>query len=140
MNVVPRTHFDDGLRFECTQCGKCCTGEPGLIRVSGEEIRNLAGLLEITPATFARDYLKPDRPDDEASIREHADGSCVFFAHGKCSVYSARPAQCRTYPFWLKNLRSPEAWQRVARECPGIGHGPLFSRDQILDIVRESPV
>jgi hypothetical protein len=75
-----------------------------------------------------------------SSLTETAEGSCVFFAEGKCSVYSARPAQCRTFPFWLKNLRSEEAWNRAAQKCPGIGAGPLRSRDEILRTVAESPV
>ena len=37
--------YKDGLRFECTQCGACCSGEPGFVWVADEEIAGMAGLL-----------------------------------------------------------------------------------------------
>ena len=36
--------YKDGLQFECTGCGDCCTGEPGYVWVSEQEIQNLADL------------------------------------------------------------------------------------------------
>ena len=41
--IMPKTPwFKDGLRFECTQCGDCCTGSPGYVWVNDEEISALA--------------------------------------------------------------------------------------------------
>lgn len=57
---------------------------------------------------------------------------CVFLDRdsvpGKaiCSVYEARPMQCRTWPFWPENLRSRQAWERAGRSCPGINTGPAY--------------
>ena len=50
---------------------------------------------------------------------------CVFLerderGRGKCSIYHARPTQCRTWPFWLSNLKSPRAWAEAAEDCPGM--------------------
>lgn len=148
--------FDAGLRFECTQCGKCCTGGPGVVRVSNEEITALAEHLGISRQQFAAQFVRPFPPDalDEdgrpypgsdspgnplLSLTETADHSCIFFADGRCTVYPVRPSQCRTFPFWMKNLRNEAAWQRVARSCPGIGRGPLRNREEILRIVSSSP-
>lgn len=39
--------YADGLRFECTRCGHCCTGEPGTVRVYEEEIGTLASFLKL---------------------------------------------------------------------------------------------
>ena len=36
--------FDAGLRFSCTQCGKCCTGEPGIVRATPTEIARIEKL------------------------------------------------------------------------------------------------
>jgi hypothetical protein len=33
-------------------------------------------------------------------------------------------------------LRSLKKWKQTSKECPGIGCGPLYSKIQILDIVR----
>jgi len=34
--------------------------------------------------------------------------------------------QCRSWPFWKSNLRTPESWRAAAGECPGISNGPLY--------------
>lgn len=153
-----RYFFDRGLRFACTQCGACCTGGPGTVRVNDAEIDALAAHLRLERGDFVRRHLRPmPQRDDEVGYRgdgsglpvpppamwcltEREDGSCVFYEQGGCRVYAARPAQCRTYPFWLKNLRTEEAWERAARQCPGIGRGPLRSREDILRDVEASPI
>ncbi len=38
----PAPWYQDGLAFTCTQCGKCCTGDPGFVWVTDEEIAALA--------------------------------------------------------------------------------------------------
>ncbi len=37
--------YQDGLRFTCTMCGKCCTGDPGYVWVTDEELAALAKFL-----------------------------------------------------------------------------------------------
>ena len=34
--------YADGLRFTCTMCGKCCTGEPGYVWTTDEELAKSA--------------------------------------------------------------------------------------------------
>ena len=127
--------FDDGIRFQCRRCGRCCTGEPGTISVSADEIRSLADHLGLTVDVFTRRYLYPYK--DSYSIGEHADGRCLFFDDG-CSIYPWRPHQCRTFPFWFSNLRSEDRWMSIADQCPGIGHGRRYSRSEILELVRST--
>jgi hypothetical protein len=129
--------FDAGLRFACQRCGACCTGAPGTVYVAREEVGSLASFLGLSESELKRRYLYSFRGG--YSVREHADGRCFFF-DGTCAVYEARPAQCRSYPFWLQNLESERAWQRVRAECPGIGRGPLYSRESILRILAGSPL
>ena len=33
--------YREGLRFECIRCGGCCTGFPGTVRVTNEEIEEI---------------------------------------------------------------------------------------------------
>lgn len=62
---------------------------------------------------------------------------CVFLDRktmkGKaiCSLYEARPKQCRTWPFWPENLASPEDWEEAGEECPGINTGKLRGLEEI---------
>ena len=62
------------------------------------------------------------------SLVEYENGDCVFFDNKsrKCSVYDARPRQCRTWPFWDSNIRTPEAWADTCEVCPGSGQGQLY--------------
>src|SRR5207248_8895996 len=34
----PGPWYQDGLAFTCTRCGKCCTGEPGFVWVTDDEL------------------------------------------------------------------------------------------------------
>lgn len=124
--------FKDGLRFECTQCGDCCTGAPGYVWVNREEIAALAQELKMSVADFERKYVRT--VGIRKSLIEFANGDCVFFdgEARKCTVYNARPRQCRTWPFWQSNTETPEAWKRTCQVCPGSGKGKLHPVEQVL--------
>ncbi|MDD2388328.1 MAG: YkgJ family cysteine cluster protein [Desulfobacterales bacterium] len=124
--------FDHGLYFQCRQCGGCCTGSPGIIYVEPAEIACIARFLKLPEPDFISDYLYPCR--QSYSIREHADGRCFFYENG-CRIYPVRPRQCKTFPFWFRNLRSEQTWKAVSRQCPGIGGGRFFSKQEIIEII-----
>ncbi len=46
-------------------------------------------------------------------------------------IYSVRPNQCRTWPFWPSNLKNPGDWNKAAQKCPGINRGKLYSFEEI---------
>lgn len=127
--------FDEGLCFECQQCGACCTGAPGTIYVSGEEIDAIAQYLEITVAAALADFLYPYK--NSFSIREDAAGNC-FFYKGGCTIYTVRPLQCRSFPFWFENVRTRANWQAMSRQCPGIGRGRRYTREEIMALARKT--
>lgn len=128
--------FDGGIRFECTQCGACCTGEPGIVRATPVEVEAMARMLGIGPDRFQQIYLY--RLGDDWGVKEEADGRCMLFGSDGCTIYSARPLQCRTFPFWPENLRSRYRWRQVKAACPGIGRGKLFDKETILSILAAS--
>lgn len=127
--------FDQGIHFECQRCGACCTGDPGIVYVDTDEAKRIAEYLSDEISSFIDTYLYPIRGG--YSIKEYSDGRCMFYNNG-CTVYPVRPFQCKTYPFWFENLRSYKKWKRVLKECPGIGCGPLFSGEKILEIVQST--
>lgn len=128
--------FDAGLRFGCVKCGGCCQGEPGVVRVSKAELGLIAQKLGLpTERLFETGFV--DAFETAYRLNEEpANGRCVFFKEGAgCSIYEVRPQQCRTWPFWLGNLRSMERWRAAARNCPGIGRGRLFTKEEILALL-----
>jgi Fe-S-cluster containining protein len=123
--------YQDGLRFKCTGCGDCCTGGPGFVWVNNEEIAALAAAIgEDDIERFEKLYVR--KVGIRKSLRELPNYDCVFLSEDrKCTVYEARPRQCRTWPFWDSNLKSPEAWSETCEICPGSGKGKLYQLGQI---------
>jgi Fe-S-cluster containining protein len=127
-----------GLHFECRGCGACCSGPAeGYIWVVKAEIERIAELLEITCEQLRRRYLR--RVGVRMSIIEHGvTRDCIFLeriaGRKRCCIYAARPAQCRSWPFWPGNLMSPNTWNKAAQKCPGINRGRLYSFEEIEKI------
>ena len=130
---MARDWHQDGLRFSCTQCGECCTGAPGYVWVTRAEVARLAAHLELSVEDFGARYLR--RVGSRVSLREEPNGDCVFYRQG-CTVYPARPTQCRTFPVWPENLKSPAAWDDAAASCPGMNRGRLYTSSEIARIRR----
>lgn len=127
--------YQDGLRFRCTRCGNCCTGAPGFVWVEDEEVAAIAELRGETVAQVFARYTR--RAQGKRSLRERPNGDCIFFDKAQgCTIYPARPRQCRTWPFWESNVATPEAWQRTCTVCPGSGQGELISAEEITRRVR----
>jgi uncharacterized protein len=113
------TWYEKGLRFQCTQCGKCCTGSPGYVWVEEKEIEAMAEFLKISTEVFMKRYVR--KVGAKYSLREDPRTfDCVFLKGKKCDVYGARPKQCRTYPWWKENLSTPAAWEEASKVCEGI--------------------
>lgn len=129
------TWYRDGLAFECTRCGNCCTGEPGFVWVTDEEIEAIARTLDEPVGEVIA--LHTHRTRGQRTLREKANGDCIFFDRKKgCTIYAVRPRQCRTWPFWESNLESPEAWERTKRGCPGAGRGDVIPLEEITRRVK----
>lgn len=123
--------YRDGLRFQCTGCGDCCTGEPGYVWVTNAEIAAMAELLEQGVEEFQTRYVR--QVGIRKSLIELASGDCVFLdsRQRRCTIYEVRPRQCRTWPFWPSNLASPARWQETCDACPGCNQGRLVPLEKI---------
>lgn len=129
--------YHEGLRFECIPgCGRCCTGAPGYVWVTQEEIQSLATAGGMETSQFEELFVR--QVGDRKSLVEHANGDCVFFDSNarQCLIYAMRPRQCRTFPFWESNVRTPEAWQEACQMCPGCGQGPVIPLEEIRSRMR----
>jgi len=121
-DIVTKEGFSYGFTpSACATCGgKCCTGESGYIYVNKAEMERLADFLKIDVEELKRDYLY--KSGYKYSIKERErEGSfeCIFYdaAQDGCTVYGARPIQCRTFPFWDYYKTRVE---ELKQECPGI--------------------
>ncbi len=123
--------YQDGLAFSCTRCGACCTGAPGYVWVTPEEIEALARFRGEPVEQFSSKFVR--QVGVHYSLVERPGGDCIFWdAREGCTVYPARPVQCQTWPFWPENVETPSDWARTTRICPGSGQGVLHTVEEIV--------
>lgn len=123
----------DGVRFECQGSGKCCTsrGSHGFIYVSLKDRKVFAKYFKLTTGEFTKRYCSKTNGWYHLS---ESEGDCRFLKGKSCSVYEARPIQCRTWPFWPEHLNA-RAWKKeIADFCPGVGKGRHYSAEEIAKI------
>jgi Fe-S-cluster containining protein len=118
--------------------------------LSAGDLAGLAAAKGVPPEEFTLMYCRwvlwadgKGMPEERLSLRERTSGTgprrsedCVFWRDG-CTVYGARPVQCRTYPFWSGLLASAETWREAGEECPGIGGGAWHSRAEIDGVLEQ---
>lgn len=131
--------YQGGLQFECTACGKCCSGEPGYVWINASEIADMAAEMNMSEVEFRNHYVR--KVGAAYSLKEYPGGDCILLDQRSrhCLVYKARPVQCRTWPFWTSNLRTPADWAATCDVCPGAGHGTLYGLEEI-EIERKKKV
>ncbi|SMP53793.1 hypothetical protein SAMN06265222_104155 [Neorhodopirellula lusitana] len=132
--------YQDGLQFECTQCGACCSGEPGFVFVNDSEIQAMAETMKMEIDAFEHKFTR--RVGNRISLVEYPDGDCIFLdpKSRHCLVYQSRPIQCRTWPFWDSTLDTKNDWKETCEVCPGAGKGKLYSLEEIEIRRREKSV
>lgn len=130
--------YKNGLKFKCTECGKCCTGAPGYVWITESEMSAMAAALNISLDLFRKKYVR--LKDNRYALIEKKNGSqydCIFLKDKKCQVYTSRPIQCRTYPWWKENLKTEESWRKAAEDCEGIDEeAPLIPFSEIEKLVQ----
>ena len=107
------------LRFKCTGCGRCCLND-GEVWMDGGEFNEVADFMNISLATLMDDYTDMisggwAKMKNYVSPITNQD-KCIFLAEDnkECTIYSVRPNQCRTYPWWPRLLFNDSNWKEEA--------------------------
>lgn len=128
------------LRFRCTGCGACCVGDPDqyYIAATRAEQDKIRAFLGLSLRWFRRRYIvKLD--DGTEGIRMEKSGPCAFLDRdNRCRIYTVRPSQCRTYPFWPEVIATRSTWVAEAKCCEGIGRGRVIPLQHIEAALRAS--
>ena len=145
-SILDRTFYSHGLRFSCERCSACCRHEEGFVYLSGKDTSLLGTALNMDFHEFTKVFCRwvpALNGTVKLSLKEKSNFDCIFWEQNGCSVYEARPLQCRAFPFWHSVLSSKKNWNLTAQSCPGIGQGKLHSRDSIkkwLTIRQKEPI
>ena len=127
--------YAQGLCFSCTRCSACCRYESGYVFLSRKDVSLLGVALKMGYKEFTDTYCRwvpSENRAERLSLKEKSNCDCIFWVSDTgCSVYEARPLQCRAFPFWPSILRSKKIWEITAEDCPGIGRGTLHSSNSI---------
>jgi hypothetical protein len=120
--------FKKGISFECQGSSNCFVsrGNYGYVYLSKKDLTNIVKYLNLTTDLFEKKYC--EFLDGYLHLKEiNINGNCQFLKNKKCSIYSARPMQCRTWPFWKENMNAKKWKKELIDFCPGIGKGRLIS-------------
>lgn len=126
--------WNGGLHFTCQRCSKCCRHDPGVVFLSSYEILTISQALGYTVLDFLAIYCRPiyDAHGYKISLKEKANYDCIFWEYNKgCIIYTVRPIQCSTFPFWENILEEKQRWDEEAIYCSGINKGVLHDADAI---------
>jgi Fe-S-cluster containining protein len=90
----------EGTPLDCLKCPSLCCRQAGYVEVSRADIRRLAKFLGLTVREFETRHIVEVTRKGSKRIKAGYD-TCQFLASDRrCSVYEARPKDCRGYVCW----------------------------------------
>ena len=104
---------ESDVYYQCQRCTNCCRW-PGDVKVSEEEVEQIAGFLRLGTEDFIARYtrLRVDRRG--LSLTDRQDHSCIFLEGRECVINPVKPQQCRDFP---NKWRFP-GWRQVCEAVP----------------------
>jgi Fe-S-cluster containining protein len=125
------------LRFECQECGQCCTTWYGDVSVHDDDIPRISKELGMDEASFKKRYVTRDSLG-RTIIKLLSNEYCPFYSDG-CTIHAFKPATCMSWPFWGYVIDSERGWNRAQERCPGVGKGRVYTPEEIARMRRSSP-
>ncbi len=144
------------IRFKCSLCGECC--RLYWVPITHKDLLRIHKAAGLDPGDFATHvpkdavgewgvpaFLLSDGREHYLVLKKRLDGFCIFIKlrDGRfvCSIYDARPATCRFYPYVYipGDVVSFELAEGAAEFCPGVGRGPVrdLSAEAEAAVLRE---
>ena len=125
--------YENGLKFECKRCSKCCRFDPGYVFLSYNDLDKLLKYFNLSENKFSEKYCRivDMGGHKRLSLSEKENYDCIFWSNGGCEIYEARPLQCRSYPFWKPLLSDRKSWDDEAVTCPGMNHGRIVEKKEL---------
>lgn len=104
--IVHRLNAEISDQIDCTACGNCCHKlKPSL---SDQDIERLSGKLDVETEKF-----KADNVEINDGVQQFKHLPCIFLHDKKCSVYSDRPDDCKSFPHLHKRRFTSRLWSVI---------------------------
>jgi len=139
METMARINISTPIFFKCkADCSQCCEVSDGAVFIDEDNIKQISKFLKISRDEFLHRFTK--KIHGRLVLADYSGKDCIFLDEHKCLIYPVRPVQCRTFPFWPQNLKSQRRWNDTMDECPGIGEGEPYDREEIEKIFEGAAV
>ena len=132
-------NYKEGIRFECQGSGKCCVSREsyGFVYLSDNDLKRFSNYFKLSIKKFKDEYCQITDGFVHLIEKTELNGNCIFLKDKKCSVYTCRPSQCRTWPFWNENMNAKVWNKNISINCPGIGKGKIIKYKIIKKLLKE---
>ena len=132
-------NYKKGIRFECQGSGKCCVSRDsyGFVYLSDNDLKRFSNYFKLSIKKFKEEYCQITDGFVHLIEKTELNGNCIFLKDKKCSVYTCRPSQCRTWPFWNENMNAKIWNKNISINCPGIGKGKIIKYKIIKKLLKE---
>jgi uncharacterized protein len=128
---------EEGVRFQCQRCGRCChtREEAGVVVLTEADQARLASFFGTSVEAFVGRWA---RRLGKTVVLKDGQGTraCIFLEEAGCRAWQARPLQCRSWPFWPEHLEEGAFEREVASFCPGVGKGRTWDGETVRTIAQ----
>jgi Fe-S-cluster containining protein len=147
------------VRFECVQCGVCCSQKEIIVTVTGRDIARIASGLGLFPQQMLKviDFyiatkdehlprglqdvpqVMTERGPAIIALKKLNTNECIFLKDNLCMIHPIRPGACRAFPFVFSKNESEINWGLNAKQeiCPGLGQGEIVKTEELLSLAHE---
>lgn len=94
------------MKFKCMHCGQCCENEATQINLTLGDIFRISKLTGLSVKELFKGYVgfNPFGDPNNTNLYDVEIGlniPCKFRKDQKCTIYKARPLNCRLFPYWI---------------------------------------
>jgi Fe-S-cluster containining protein len=93
-------------KFKCFNCGKCCNSYYAQINATIGDIIRISDFMKKPISYILKNFIginafgDPENPT-KFTYEFGINMPCKFRKDNRCSVYNARPLNCRLFPYWV---------------------------------------